>query len=77
MQTAKELSFPTAKVEGWPPNALSLQLTLPSKEGCWGSSDDEVEAYPGGPALEDTAWVRGCLALACDLVNTGINEIFN
>ena len=27
--------------------------------------------------LEETAWARGCLVLACDLVNTGINEIFS
>ena len=36
------LSFPAAKVEGRPQNALSLQLTPPLKEDSWGSSDDEA-----------------------------------
>ena len=43
VQTAGGLSFPTTKVEGRPPNTLSLQLTPPSKEGSY----DEAEAHLG------------------------------
>ena len=47
------------KVEGQPPNSISLQT------------------HPRGLGLEKVAPARECLALACNLVNTGINEIFN
>ena len=70
MQTAGGLSFPTTNVEGCHPNALSLQLTPPSKEICWGNSDDEAGAHLEGMALEKAVWARAFLAFACDLVNT-------
>ena len=65
------------KVEGQPPNSISLQMTPSSEENCWGSSDDEAETHPRGLGLEKVAPARECLALACNLVNTGINETFN
>ena len=57
-------------VFGGSPNVLTLQSTPLFKEGCWGRYNDEVEEHPGELS-------RGCLALAYDVLNSGINEIFN
>ena len=60
MQKAGGLSLPTAKVEGRPPNAFSLQWALPSKADYWGSFDDDAETHPEKLALKETTWARGC-----------------
>ena len=54
MQKAGGLSLLTAKVEGRPPNALSLQWALPSKIDYWGSFDDGAETHPEKLALKET-----------------------
>ena len=79
MQTVASISSPTAKVEGQPPNALSLKLAPTFKECCSGSSDDQSEAHPRGMLLplEEATAARHCLTLDCNFANTGINEIFN
>ena len=77
MRTTRGLPFSTAKVVGRPQNSVLQQLTPLSKEGFGGSFDNEAEALPEELALEEAAWARSCLALAYDLTNTGVNEIFN
>ena len=68
-------SAAAANDKGRPPNVLLMWLTPPSIEGCWGSSVVEVEAQPGGLALEEATRSRDCLDLAWDLVWVGIFKI--